>query len=133
MNEFILSNSNDTMQIYTSDLFTVISNLNHYIPQFGKFIGDILEIQVKYNVTIVDQLGNLSVDVPQNMSQSIVEEVVKKIRVLDSLCIQRSIDIEAEFTKGRSIENLIKLQNSNYKSQISGQIAEFARLNGAFK
>jgi hypothetical protein len=132
--EFLLSNSNnDLMQIYTNDLNTVIANLNHYIPQFGKFINDILAVQVKYNVTIVEQLGNLSVDVPQDMSQSIQEEVVKKVRVLDSLCLQRSMDIEVEFTKGRSIENLIKLQNPSYKSQISGQIAEFARLKGAFK
>ena len=132
--EFLLSNSNsDLMQIYTSDLNTVIANLNHYIPQFSKFINDILAVQVKYNVTIMDILGNLSVDVPLNMSQATEEEVVKKIRVLDSLCLQRSMDIEAELAKGRSIENLIKLQNSSYKSQISGQIAEFARLKGAFK
>jgi len=132
--DFLLENyNNDTMQVYLSDLNTVIANLNHYIPQFSKFISDIHAVQVNYNVTLVDQLGNLSVDVPVNMSEAMEEEVVKKVRVLDSLCSQRSMDIETELAKGRSIENLIKLQNPNYTSNIAGQVAEFARLRGAFK
>ena len=132
--EFLLAHSNpDHMQAYTTDLNTVISNLNHYIPQLSKFINDILQVQVKYNVIIVDQLGSLNIDVPADMTDVVQSEVVKKVRILDSLYTQRCIDIETELTKGRSIENLIKLQNPDYTSKISGQIAEFARLRGAFK
>lgn len=132
--EFLQMKSDQNMlYVYNCDLDVVITNLNHYIPQFSRFISDILEVQSKYNVTIVDQLGNLSLDVPENMSEAMQEEVVKKVRVLDSICLQRSMDIDAELEKGKAIENLIKQKNPNYSSKISGQIAEFARLRGAFK
>lgn len=111
----------------------VIANLNHFIPQYSNFIDGIIAVQTKYNVIIVDQLGNLSVDVPENMTEATQEEVVKKVRILDNLCSQRSMDIETELDKGRSIENQIKQLKPDYTSKISGQIAEFARLRGAFK
>ena len=111
----------------------VIANLNHFIPQYSNFIDSIIAVQTKYNVIIVDQLGNLSVDVPENMTEATQEEVVKKVRILDNLCSQRSMEIETELDKGRSIENQIKQLKPDYTSKISGQIAEFARLRGAFK
>ena len=121
------------MQIYTAELDKVITNSDHYIAQFSKFINDIGAVQVKYNVIVVEEYGSLSVDVPQNMSETIEKEIVKKVRILDSLCTQRCIDIESELSKGRTIENYIKLIQPRYTSKISGQIAEFSRLRGAFK
>lgn len=132
--DLLLATLDDSvMQNYNNDLNAVITQLNHYIPQYYKFINDIIAVQFQYNVIIVEEMGNLSVDVPANMPEVLEQEVVKKVRILDSLCAQRSIDIESELTKGKSIENLMKQANPNYTSQIAGQIAEYARLRGAFK
>ena len=91
-------------------------------------------LQDQYNVFVIqDACGNLELDAPANMPDDLHSELVKKVGVLDRLCLTRIDDINLELDKAKGIENRIKTINPTYTSSISGQIAEFARLRGAFR
>jgi hypothetical protein len=75
----------------------------------------------------------MSVDVPSNMPNIEAERISTRIGVIDRLITTRGQEINELLKKGLSIENNLKMENSNYVSQLSDKIAEFKRLNDLYK
>ena len=75
----------------------------------------------------------MAIDVPQDMSDTEVNNISKRIRILDRLISNHSQNIDGLLQKGIDLEKDIKSNNSNYVSVLSSKIEEFNILKNSYK
>jgi hypothetical protein len=116
------------------DLFNVITELNTLLPQLADFINQFHNLVNQSGINVVtDIVGNMSIEVPKDMPDSIANNISKRIGIIDRLITTRGQEVNDLLLRGLSLENNIKMENPNYLSQLSEKIAEFKRLNDSFR
>ena len=116
------------------DLFNVITELNTLLPQLADFINQFHNLVNQSGINVVtDIMGNMSIEVPKDMPDSVANNISKRIGIIDRLITTRGQEVNDLLLRGLSLENKIKLENPNYLSQLSDKIAEFKRLNDSFR
>jgi hypothetical protein len=104
------------------------------IPQFSNFIEQFNKVVIEFNVNVItDSFGNMSVDVPSDMTDAQASYVSKKLGVIDKLITSHSCSIDDLFHKGLEIENKIKVNKPEYSSVLTNKIVEFKLLNQSYK
>jgi hypothetical protein len=104
------------------------------LPQLSGFIEQFNNVVKEFNVNVVtDTFGNMSVDVPMDMTDSQANFVSKKLGVIDKLINSHGTSINELFQKGLKIEGNIKANNPNYSSALTDKISEFKLLNRSYK
>lgn len=116
------------------EIMNLISEIDSLLPQFAGFIDqfNILIIQKDLNV-ISDSCGNMSIDVPSDMSNKEAENITKRIGIIDRLIDSHHTSIKDLFERGSNLENKLKTENPNYISELANRKAEFNRLIAAYK
>ena len=116
------------------ELDGTIATLNYIIPQLNDFVNQFNNIQMAHGVKVIsDQIGNIFLDVPASMPESLEKTLTTRLGIIDRLCNTHGQSISDLLDKGRGLEQQLKLQDPHYTSRLSGPISEFARLRGAFK
>jgi len=116
------------------DLLNIISDLNTLLPQLGEFINQFNNLVNQSGINVVtDIMGNMSIDVPKDMPDSVADNISKRIGIIDRLITTRGQQINELLQNGLTIENRVKMENPKYISQLSDKIAEFKKLNDSFK
>ena len=116
------------------ELFNIISELNTLLPQLADFINQFHIIVNQSGINVVtDVLGNMSIDVPKDMPDSVADNIGKRIGIIDRLITTRGQQINELLQNGLTIENRVKMENTKYISQLSDKIAEFKKLNDSFR
>jgi len=112
----------------------LVNQIDGLIPQFAGFIDQFntLIIQKSLNV-ISDSSGNMSIDVPHDMSNKEAENVSKRITIIDSLIESHNITITDLFERGFNVEKKLKADNPNYISELVNKKAEFNKLRDSYK
>lgn len=82
---------------------------------------------------VTDSIGNMSIDVPQNMPDDVANKISTKVGIIDRLITTRGQEIHDLLQKGIHLENKLKMENSNYVSQLTDKIEEFKKLNSSYK
>lgn len=104
------------------------------LPQLADFINQFNTVVTESGVNVVtDSTGNMDIDVPQTMSESVANNVSTRIGVIDRLITTRGQEINDLLQKGVQLEKNLKTENPNYVSQLTEKIAEFRRLNAMYK
>ena len=115
-------------------IIDIVSQLGSLLPQLAGFIEQFDSTVAKSGVNVItDTVGNMSIDVPNEMS--VVEEnrVSARIGIIDRLITTRGQEINTLLQKGLEIESRLRSENPQYVSQLSEQIQEFRRLNSLYK
>ena len=140
--EWIISNPPKSKSFVTlplqssllSELTDIVVNINHMLPQLSMFIDQFTNLVNESNVNVItDSYGNMSVDVPADMSEAKAENISKRLGVIDRLINSHGSSLNDLFHKGLNIENKLKLNDPNYSSQLGDKISEFRRLNAVYK
>jgi hypothetical protein len=120
--------------ISTVEISQIIIEINSLLPQLSDFIDQFhnLVYQSKINV-ITDSAGNLSIDVPKDMPDKDATKISTKLGIIDRLITTRGQELNDLFQKGLETEKHIKIENSNYTSQLMEKIEEFKKLNNSYK
>ena len=119
---------------YKSDLSSIITELNALLPQFSDFIDQFNNVVNQTGINVItDSAGNMSIDVPKNMTDSVANSTSTRIGILDRLISTRGQEISDLIQKGSELENKLKFENSNYISQLSDKISEYNRLKSTYK
>jgi hypothetical protein len=105
----------------------MLTQLSNFIDQFR-----VLIVETDINV-ISDSVGNLSIDVPTDMSKADSTHVVKKLGVIDRLINSQGCSINDAFQKGLEIEKQLMIEDPNYKSVLGDKISKFKELNELYK
>ena len=117
-----------------SDIYTVVTELNGLFPQLSDFIGQFHKVVSSTDIKVVtDSVGNMSIDVPQNMSDSEANSISERIGVLDRLITTRGQRINELLLEGKSIEAKLQSKDPKYLSLIESKIALFEKLNSSYK
>jgi len=122
------------LQSNLDNLNDIVSSLNYMIPQLSTFIDQFNLIIQQCNVNVItDSLGNMSVDVPADMSESKGIEISKKLGIIDKLINSQGSSINDLFQKGLNIESKLKINDPGYSSVFTDKINEFKALNASYK
>lgn len=122
------------LQSDLTELANIIASINHLLPQLSSFIEQFNNIVTQSDVNVItDTHGNMSIDVPANMSDTQAQEVSQRLGVIDRLINTHGSNLNDLFQKGLSIENKTKLNKPEYTSQLTEKISVFKRLNASYK
>lgn len=115
------------------DISNIITDLNLLLPQLASFINQFNMVVNQSSINVItDMMGNMSIDVPRDMPDSVADDISKKINIIDRLITTRGQEINDLLQKGLSLENNLKAENPQYVSQLTDKIAEFKRLNASY-
>lgn len=116
------------------DISEIVTELNTLLPQLANFINQFNTTVSQSGISVVtDSMGSMSIDVPQNMPDHVANKISTRIGIIDRLITTRGQEINDLFQKGTHLENKLKMENSNYVSQLTDKIEEFKRLNSSYK
>jgi hypothetical protein len=114
-----------------SEIITEISTL---LPQLSNFIDQFNATVSQSGINVVtDSIGNMSMDVPQSMTDDVANKLSTKISIIDRLITTQGQEISDLLQKGTDLEKKLKIADSNYVSQLTDKIQEFKRLNSSYK
>lgn len=115
------------------DITEVISAIDHTLPQMSSFIERYYNLLISSNVNVsTESQGQIFMDVLKTMPEPEVIKVQKEISVLDRLITTHHQTISEKIREGLEIENRIKLNDPNYKSQLLEKINEFKKLESKY-
>lgn len=116
------------------DLSAIVIEINRILPQLEGFISQFKTIIIDTGINVIsDAQGNMSIDVPIDMSDSDANKISARIGVIDRLITTNGVSINDLFNKGLSIEESLKIKDPSYSSQFTKEIAKFKALNGSYK
>jgi flagellar motor switch protein FliG len=116
------------------DISSIIIELNTLLPQLADFINQFNNVVSQSGINVItDVMGNMSIDVPKDMPDSVANNISTRIGIIDRLITTRGQEINELLQKGLNLENNLKAENPDYVSQLSDKIAEFKRLNESYK
>ena len=116
------------------DISQIVSDISSLLPQLSNFINQFDNLVNESGINVItDSFGNMTLDVPHNMPDSVANNLSNRIGVIDRLITTRGNEINDLLQKGLDVESNLRAQNSNYTSQLTEKIAEFRRLNASYK
>jgi predicted component of type VI protein secretion system len=119
---------------YNIELTAILLELDKLLPQLKSFIGNFDTTVMKSGINVVtDTAGQLSIDVPSEMSNVDGDNIAKKIRVLDKLIHDRLDNLDNVFKKASTIESHLKNANSNYTSVLTEKSKILTELKKSYK
>ena len=117
-----------------SDISSILTELSSLLPQYSTFIGQFNDLVSQANINVItDNMGNMSIDVPSNMSDTEAENISKRIGIIDRVIATRSQEINDLIHKGVNMEKDLKNKNPNYTFQLTDKITEYNRLKNLYK
>lgn len=108
-------NTECTLENNITELDRLLSQLGGFITQFHNFI-----IENSINV-ITDSEGSLAIDVPEDVENSVAQQLSNRIHVFDSLIHDRVHAIEDLLNRTSDLERnaSISISDNNYTSQLT--------------
>lgn len=116
------------------DLTNVISEIDRLLPQLAGFISQFNKVVIETGINVVsDTQGNLSIDVPLNMTDDTANKLTTRLGIIDRLITEQGTSIDSLFKKGLGIEAELRKSDVNYTSKFTEQITKFKELNSSYK
>jgi NADH-ubiquinone oxidoreductase chain 5 len=116
------------------DISEIVAEINTLMPQLANFMNQFNTTVSESGVNVVtDSIGSMSIDVPLNMPDDVANKISTKVGIIDRLITTRGQEINDLLQKGMDLENKLRMENSNYVSQLTDKIEEFRRLNSIYK
>ena len=89
------------MQSCLENISEIVSSLNQMLPQLTGFIEQFHNVVKEFDVNVItDSFGNMSVDVPADMSDIQAKNVSKRLGIIDKLINSHGTSINDLFQKG---------------------------------
>jgi hypothetical protein len=112
----------------------ILAQIDSLLPQLASFINQFNTTVSQSGISVItDTIGNMSIDVPQHISEEVSNKLTNKIGVIDRLITTRSQDISDLVQKGTILEEKLKVADSHYVSQLSDRMQEYKRLISSYK
>lgn len=114
-------------------LLEVISEVTNLLPQLANFISQFDATVLKSGVNVLtDTAGNMSIDVPNIMSDVEANKISTRLGIIDRLVNTRGQEINVLLQKGQELAKA-KDVDSELVSLLQEKIREFKTLNEAYK
>jgi hypothetical protein len=112
----------------------IMAQIELILPQFSEFINQFNNLVQNTNINVITEVdGTLSIDVPSSMPDTEVENISKRISIIDRLITTKDKELTELLEKGSSLDSQLKLQNPNHNSVILNKVKEFERLKLSYK
>lgn len=118
------------------DLTYILSEVNTLLPQLSNFVTQFNNLVLETSINVItDSSGNMSIDVPNNMTDAEADKISKRISIIDRLITNHSNKIQTLLDKGLNLEAETKIKDNNYtnSSDLIDKVKELNRLNAIYK
>lgn len=116
------------------DIFQITNELNRLLPQVANFIDQFNSEITKHDINVItDGYGNLTIDVPDKISQPQGKLISARINLLDNLIHTQLQKSEDFIFKGIEVEEKLFNTDPNYETKLTNYVAEFRRLKSSYK
>lgn len=115
-------------------LETVLSGIDNLMPQLTLFINQFNDVVTNNDINVVtDTAGNMSIDVPKDITDEAGNKLVTRIGVIDRLISERTSNLDELFKQGFDLEKEIKKDNAEYASRIVEKAQAFREIKNSYK
>lgn len=115
-------------------LNNILFEIDSLIPQLSLFVNQFDEVVNANGINVItDTDGNMSIDVPKDMSEETSTKIVTRIGIIDRLISERSSNLDELFKQGFDIEKRIKNDHSQYISKIAEKAKAFKEIKQNYK
>ena len=112
----------------------IVTQIDVILPQLANFINQFNTTVIQSNITVItDTVGNMSIEVPQNIPEEVGNKLSTRVGIIDRLITTKSQDLSDLLQKGAVLENKMKLADSQYVSQLTDRMQEYKRLISSYK
>lgn len=112
----------------------IVDETGRLLSQLSGFITNFNNILLNAGVnTCTTPGGDFYIDAPNNIPESELTKVSKKIGIVDRLIHEHHESISDLFKKGVGLESNIKKIDPSYASPLSDQMAKFKSISASYK
>ena len=112
----------------------ILLQIDEILPQLAQFIDRFSTTVIQSEVSVItDAVGNMSIDVPDHMPQEEAEKISKQIGIIDRLITTTSEKLSDKLQRGTVLEEKLKVNDSQYVSQLTDRMKEYKRLISLYK
>lgn len=116
------------------DISQIITDIAALLPQFSDFINQFNHVLSEAGINVItDSTGNMSLEVPKGMPDSVAKNVSTRIGIIDRLIMVRGLEIDSLFEQANLAESKLKLEDPNYISQVTVKYEEYKKLKASYK
>lgn len=121
------------ISFYSTDLTDVISEISKLLPELSNYIDRFHQTLLESGVNVANDVqGNLSIDAPSTMSTSQLEQVGKKISIIDRLINTHDCTLKDLFQKGALLEESLKKENSSFSSPLLEYVNKYKDIRNSY-
>jgi hypothetical protein len=115
-------------------LSEIVTQIDAILPQLANFINQFNTTVIQSNITVItDTVGNMSIEVPQNISEEMGNKLSTRVGIIDRLITTKFQAVNDLLQKGAVLENKLRLADSQYVSQLTDRMQEYKRLISSYK
>lgn len=116
------------------ELTEIISQIEIILPQFSEFINQFNNLVQSTNINVITEVdGTLSIDVPASMPDNEIENISKRINIIDRLISTKDKELTQLLEKGSSLDGQLRVDNPNHNSVILNKVKEYEKLKLNYK
>lgn len=116
-----------------TDLISIINDITNTLPDFNKFINQFHSLISEKSINVItDASGNMSIDVPNSMSDNEANLLSTRVRIIDSLVRTKEESLHDLFTRAEQLQKSSNCDTS-LKSQVNERLSEFKKLKDSYK
>ena len=117
-----------------SELLIVLSQIDCVLPEMEGFLKSFDTTMLQNNINIItDADSNMYMDIPRDMPEEKVQNVKKRLEIIDRLIGTKAEEAEKLLKKGSDLESALKKENPNQKSMILDRLEKYNKLKSSYK
>lgn len=116
------------------EILDIVTELGRILSQLSGFINQFNQEIITENINVItDAQGNLSIEIPADMTESKGKLVSARIKLLDTLIHNHVDKSESLLHYGISVEEKLFDNTPNYETQLTKHVSEFKRIKGLYR
>jgi hypothetical protein len=116
------------------DILGIVNELSRLLPQLNDFLNQFNNQIITNNINVItDTAGNLSIQVPDTITEAKSKLISARINLLDNL-IHNHLDKSEELIhKGILVEEKIMNKDPEYDTKLTPFVSEFTKLKNSYR
>ena len=116
------------------DILGIVNELIRLLPQLNDFLHQFNNQIITNDINVItDTGGNLSIQVPDTVTEAKSKLISARVNLLDNLIHNHIEKTEDLLHKGISLEEKLMDKDPEYETKLTPYISEFRKLKGSYK
>ena len=116
------------------DILGIVNELARLLPQLNDFVNQFNNQIVTYDINVItDTSGNLSIQVPDTVTEAKGKLISARVNLIDNLIHNHIDKTEDLLHKGITLEEKLIDKDPDYETKLTPYVSEFRKLKSSYK